>query len=150
MALDNTIFPGKVVPTGANAIFCPIFTFGAPQTTENDFLPSNTLQRVNLSALGCLTHSLTSPTSTPSTFELFFLHSASRPNIVSVSAIFWLDCEKFKNSFNHSIEIFIRIVPRISYHLDTVVECHLCHILTYKFVQFPFQMQTHAIYLGLY
>ena len=59
-------------------------------------------------------------------------------------------CEKFINSFNHSIEIFIRIVPKISYHPDIAVEYHLFHILAYKFVLYPFQTQIHAISQGLY
>ncbi|KUG26522.1 hypothetical protein ASZ90_003640 [hydrocarbon metagenome] len=56
--ISNSPF-GITAPTFANAIFCPVLTLGAPQTTLKSSLPSVTTHNVSLSALGCFFVSLT-------------------------------------------------------------------------------------------
>ena len=80
--------PGIVAPIFASGAFTPTRTFGAPQTTCNVSVPSKTLHTCRWSESGCMTHSVTSPTTKwlSSTVPVCSMASTSTPEKVSKSA----------------------------------------------------------------
>ena len=100
---------GKTAPTVATATLRPLRTFGAPQIICRLLpLPISTMQRLNLSALGCLSQLTTTPTTTPSKSGATGpILSTSRPAMVnfsakSISLTFGSD-----HSLSHEVDIFI-------------------------------------------
>ena len=100
---------GNVVPTGANGLFRPGRTLGAPQTTSTCSPPAPaTWQTLSRSAPGCFATSTISPTTTPSRPSPWRSSSStSWPIMVSRWASVSVSMDGSTHSRNHFSENFI-------------------------------------------
>ena len=110
----------STVPIVATGTFCPLATFGAPQTicTTSPF-PMSTLVTFKRSAFGCWSHSKTCPTTIPFnppiTDSKASIPSISSPKSVNKFPVFLASQSTLINCFNQLYEIFML---KICYNLQ--------------------------------
>ena len=81
--------PGSSAPTKATITFKPFLTFGAPQTICKTSFPTFTLHTCKWSESGCISHSITSPTTKLVALINFSAESYSFPTpVISSASVF--------------------------------------------------------------